>query len=131
MTGQQGGLQIAPAIKPKKYTDYKVVGTSVKRVDLPAKLTATFTYTPDFKVPGMLHGRVIRPATVISKPARVDESSIANIKGIVKVVQEGTFVGVVAENEWAAVQAAKNLKVTWSAPAAKLRRKRDRKQPRR
>src|SRR5207253_4923075 len=81
---------------------------------------ATFTCTPDFKVPGMLHGRVIRPATVISKPARVDESSIANIKGIVKVVQEGTFVGVVAETEWAAVQAAKNLKVTWSAPAAKL-----------
>jgi len=120
VTGQQGGLQIAPAIKPKKYTDYKVVGTSVKRVELPAKLTATFTYTPDVRVPGMLHGRVIRPATTISKPLRVDESSIANIKGIVKVVQEGTFVGVVAQTEWAAIQAAKNLKVTWSTPSAPL-----------
>jgi CO/xanthine dehydrogenase Mo-binding subunit len=120
VTGQQGGLQIAPAIKAKKYTDYKVVGTSVKRVDLPAKLTASFTYTPDFKVPGMLHGRVIRPATTLSKPLRVDESSVANIKGLVKVVQEGTFVGVVAETEWGAIQAAKNLKVTWSTPSSPL-----------
>jgi CO/xanthine dehydrogenase Mo-binding subunit len=92
----------------------------VKRVELPAKLTATFMYTPDVKVPGMLHGRVIRPATTISKPLRVDESSIANIKGLVKVVQEGTFVGVVAQTEWAAIQAAKNLKVTWSTPSTPL-----------
>ena len=120
VTGQQGGLQVAPAIKPKKYTEYKVVGTSVKRVELPSKLTATFTYITDVKVPGMLHGRVIRPATTISKPLRVDESSIASIKGIVKVVQEGTFVGVVAQTEWAAIQAAKTLKVTWSAPSAPL-----------
>jgi CO/xanthine dehydrogenase Mo-binding subunit len=120
VTGQQGGLQVAPAIKPKKYTDYKVVGTSVKRVELPAKLTATFTYITDVKVPGMLHGRVLRPATTISKPLRVDESSVANIKGLVKVVQEGTFVGVVAQTEWAAIQAAKNLKVTWSTPSSPL-----------
>ena len=120
VTGQQGGLRIAPQIKPKKYTDYKVVGTSVKRVDLPAKLTAKYTYIADVKVPGMLHGRVIRPATTISKPLKVDESSIASIKGLVKVVQEGTFVGVVAQTEWAAIQAAKNLKVTWSTPSAPL-----------
>ena len=100
--------------------DYRIVGTSVKRVDLPAKLTRPYTYIADVKVPGMLHGRVIRPATTISKPLRVDESSIANIKGIVKVVQEGTFVGVVAQTEWAAIQAAKNLKVTWSTPSAPL-----------
>jgi len=120
VTGQQGGLRIAPQVKPKKYTDYKVVGTSVKRVDLPAKLTAKYTYIADVKVPGMLHGRVIRPATTISKPLKVDETSIANIKGVVKVVQEGTFVGVVAQTEWAAIQAARNLKVTWSALSAPL-----------
>jgi CO/xanthine dehydrogenase Mo-binding subunit len=120
VTGQQGGLRIAPQVKPKKYTDYKVVGTSVKRVDLPAKLTAKYTYIADVKVPGMLHGRVVRPATTISKPLKVDESSIANIKGVVKVVQEGTFVGVVALTELASIQAARNLKVTWSTPASPL-----------
>ena len=50
----------------------------------------------------------------------MDESSVANIKGLVKVVQEGTFVGVVAQSEWAAIQAARNLKVTWSTPVAPL-----------
>ena len=64
----------------------------------------------------MLHGRVVRPATSISAPASVDESSIKNIPGVVKVVREGTFVGVVAETEWAAIQAARALKVTWSEP---------------
>ena len=119
VTGQQGGLQIAPAVKPKKYTDYKVVGTSVPRVDLPRKLTAAYPYIADVRVPGMLHGRVIRPATTLSKP-RVDENSVANIKGLVKVVQDGTFVGVVAQTEWAAIQAARNLKVTWAAPSSPL-----------
>jgi nicotinate dehydrogenase subunit B len=119
-TGTQGGLRIAPEVKPKSYKDYKVVGTPVRRVDLPRKLTAEFTYTSDFRVPGMLHGRVVRPATVISKPSMVDKNSIAHIPGVVKVVQEGTFLGVVAETEWAAIQAARALKVTWSEPATQM-----------
>jgi nicotinate dehydrogenase subunit B len=67
-----------------------------------------------------LHGRVVRPAVVNSKPTSVDESSIANIPGVVKVVQQGSFVGVVAQTEWSAIQAAKALKVTWSTPGTKL-----------
>jgi nicotinate dehydrogenase subunit B len=76
--------------------------------------------TSDFRLPGMLHGRVLRPATVLSKPASVDKSSVRGIPGVVKVVQEGSFVGVVAETEWAAIQAARALKVTWSTPVAKM-----------
>src|SRR5204862_7686325 len=68
----------------------------------------------------MLDGRDNRPATTLSKPVRVDESSVANIKALVKVVQEGTFVGVVAQTEWAAIQTARNLKVTWSTPSSPL-----------
>ncbi len=119
-SGTQGGMKIAPEVKPKNYKDYKIVGTSVPRVDIGPKLTGEFTYTQDFRVPGMLHGRVVRPSTVISMPASVDESSIAHIPGIVKVVQEGSFLGVVAETEWAAIQGARDLKVTWSAPATKM-----------
>ena len=119
-TGIQGSMNVAPEVKPKSYKDYKVVGTSVRRVDLPAKFTGAYTYTADFKVPGMLHGRPVRPFTVVAKPLSVDESSIAHIAGVVKVVQEGSFVGVVAETEWAAIQAAQALKVTWSTPATKM-----------
>ena len=59
------------------------------------------------------------PPTVNTKPASVDESSIKDIPGVVKIVQEGSFLGVVAQTEWAAIRAAKALKVTWSAPQNK------------
>jgi CO/xanthine dehydrogenase Mo-binding subunit len=118
-TGAGRGLVVAPEVPVKNPRNYKIVGTSVARVDLPPKFTGEFTYTPDVRVPGMLHGRVVRPATVNTKPASVDESSIKGIAGVVKVVQEGSFVGVVAQTEWAAIQAAKKLKVSWSAPERK------------
>ena len=73
----------------------------------------------------MLHGRVVRPPVVNSKPSSIDEDSIQHIAGVVKVVQEGSFVGVVAKTNWAAIQAAKALKVTWSEPTAKLPANRD------
>jgi nicotinate dehydrogenase subunit B len=113
-------MKVAPNVPAKNPKDYKVVGQSIHRVDLPGKFTGEFVYSQDVSVPGMLHGRVVRPATSLSAPASVDEASIKDIPGIVKVVREGTFVGVVAETEWAAIQAAKQLKVTWSEPSLKM-----------
>jgi nicotinate dehydrogenase subunit B len=119
-SGAGWDLKISPNVPVKNVKDYKIVGTSVKRTDLPGKFTGEFTYAQDVRVPGMLHGRVVRPPVVNSKPVTVDESSIKQIPGVVKVVQEGNFVGVVAQTEWAAIQAAKALKVSWSTPAATL-----------
>jgi len=113
-------MKVAPEVAAKNFKDYKIVGKSVPRVDLPGKFTGEFVFSQDASVPGMLHGRVVRPATSLSAPAAVDESSIQHIPGIVKVVREGAFVGVVAETEWAAIQAARALKVTWSDPTLKM-----------
>ncbi len=113
-------MKVAPDAPAKNPKDYKIVGKSIPRVDLPGKFTGEFEYSSDATVPGMLHGRVVRPATSLSAPANVDESSIKNIPGVVKVVREGTFVGVVAETEWAAIQAARALKVTWTEPTLKM-----------
>lgn len=113
-------LKISPDAPVKNVKDYKIVGTSVPRTDLPGKFTGEFTYAMDVRVPGMLHGRVVRPPVVNSKPVSVDESSIKQIGGVVKVVEEGNFVGVVAQTEWAAIQAAKALRVTWSTPSTSL-----------
>ncbi len=113
-------MKVAPDVPAKNPKDYKVVGKSIHRVDLPEKFTGEFIYSQDAVVPGMLHGRVVRPATSLSAPASIDESSIANIPGVMKIVREGTFVGVVAETEWAAIQAARALKVTWSEPTLKM-----------
>ena len=118
--GIQGAMVVAPDVKAKTYQAYKVVGKPIKRVDIPAKVTGEFTYTPDVRVPGMLHGRVVRPRNVINGAPVVDESSVSHIAGLVKVVKEGTFVGVVAKTEWAAIQAAKALKVTWPTPVHKM-----------
>jgi nicotinate dehydrogenase subunit B len=119
-TGTGWDMKVAPDVPAKDPKDYKIVGTSVPRIDLPGKFTGEFTYSQDVKVPGMLHGRIVRPPTVPSKPSYVDESSVSHIAGVVKVVQEGTFVGVVAQSEWAAIQAARALKVTWSTAATKM-----------
>lgn len=113
-------MKVAPNVTPKDPKEYKVVGKSIPRVDLPGKFTGEFVYSQDASAPGMLHGRVVRPATSLSAPASIDESSIKDIPGIVKIVREGTFVGVVAETEWAAIRAAKQLKVTWSEPTLKM-----------
>jgi nicotinate dehydrogenase subunit B len=101
----------APAKDPK---DYKLVGKPVARLDIPDKMTGRFTYMQDFRVPGMLHGRVVRPPAIGAKLENVDETSIKDVAGVVKVVREGNFLGVVAESEWGAIKAAQKLKASWS-----------------
>jgi nicotinate dehydrogenase subunit B len=101
----------APLKDPASYT---IVGTSVPRWDIPGKVTGQFTYMQDFRVPGMLHGRVVRPPAIGATLRGVDESSVKNVKGLVKIVRIGNFLAVVAETEWAAIKAARKLKATWS-----------------
>ena len=104
--------QKPPATKDPR--DYKIVGKTVSRLDIADKMTGKFTYMHDFSVPGMLHGRVVRPPAIGAKLESVDESSVKNIAGIVKIVREGNFLGVVASDEWDAIKAAQQLKATWS-----------------
>jgi nicotinate dehydrogenase subunit B len=114
--GKSFSIKLDPKqpVKEKAPSDYKLVGKSQPRVDIPAKITGRFTYMQDFKVPGMLHGRVVRPNAIGAKLESVDDSALKKIPGIVKVVREGNFLGVVASNEWAAIRGADALKATWS-----------------
>ena len=116
VSGDGFSLNVVGAGKPKDPSAYTIVGKPVPREDLPPKILGHFKYVTDVRVPGMLHGRVIRPAGVGATFVNVDESSAKAIPGYVKAVVKGNFVGVVAENEWAAIQAAKALKVTWTEP---------------
>src|SRR6266446_7053672 len=102
--------------KPKPPSAYKIVGTSPPRFDVPAKVFRTLDYVTDVKVPGMLHGRMIRPPVAGAVPLAVDESSVRDIPGV-RVVHDKGFLGIVAEREWDAVQAAELLQVTWSEAA--------------
>jgi nicotinate dehydrogenase subunit B len=107
----------APTASP---ADYAVVGRSVPRAELPDKLTARFRYVHDVAVPGMLHGRVVRPSGRNARFVSIDPDSMARAKaipGFVSVVQRGNFVGVVARTEWAAIRAAGSstgIRVNWA-----------------
>jgi CO/xanthine dehydrogenase Mo-binding subunit len=115
-----------PGVAPSKpVASYKRVGIArVPRVDIPAKVAGTYTYVHGIRVPGMLHGRVVRPlgqgaygdgtATGIIS---IDEGSIRGI-GDACVVRRGDFLGVVASREYDAIQAAATLKVVYAEPPA-------------
>ena len=112
--GKSFTLKVDAAVQTKAPADFKIVGKSIARADIPEKLTGRFTYMHDFRVPGMLHGSVVRPPALGATLESVDEASIKDIPGIVKVVRDGNFLGVVTQTEWAAVRAARELKTTWS-----------------
>lgn len=116
--GQLFNVKITGKAPQKKVSDYKVVGTRVPRLDIPAKINGKYTYMQNVRVPGMLHGRIVRPHGqggygTGAKPLSVDASSIKHIKGA-QIVRKGDFLGVVAPQEFAAIQAAAELKVKWS-----------------
>jgi CO/xanthine dehydrogenase Mo-binding subunit len=108
----------------KPVSSYKIVGTKVPRIDIPPIATGAYTYIHNVRVPGMLHGRIVRPrgqmvygfgAPIMS----VDEGSIAHIPNA-RVVRKNDFLGVVAPKEYDAIQAAAQLKVKWADPPAVL-----------
>ncbi len=84
------------------------------RLDIPQKATGHFTYMHDFRMPGMLHGRVVRPLAIGASLESVDESSVRGVPGMIAVVREGNFLGVVATTEWGAIRASRQLRATWS-----------------
>ncbi len=113
--GKTFSLKVDKQAPLKDAATYKIVGQSIPRFDIPGKMTGQFTYMQDFRVPGMLHGRVVRPAAIGATLLSVDESSVKDVPGVVKVVRQGNFLGVVAESEWGAIQAAQKLKANWSS----------------
>ena len=121
LTGQHIHLKLEPSTPVKDPTTYRTVGQSVPRVDIPAKATGELVFVHDVRVPGMLHGRVIRPPYAGADHGdyignlleSVDETSIAHIPGIRAVVVIRDFIGVVAEREEFAELAANTLRVNW------------------
>ena len=121
IAGEVIRLELADDVAVKSIDSYTIVGQSVPRVDLPAKATGELVYVHDVRVPGMLHGRVVRPpyagvdagAFVGTSLIAVDEASVRDIPGLIAVVKIRDFVGVIADREENAVKAAAQLKVSW------------------
>jgi nicotinate dehydrogenase subunit B len=90
---------------PKPASSHKVVGQSVRRLDIPAKVTGGAAYVQDIRLPGMLHGRVVRAPRYGAKLENLDEVAAKAMPGVVAIVRDGSFVGVVAEREEQAIKA--------------------------
>lgn len=126
--GQRVSLRISGDAPLKPASEYRLVGQGAARVDIPGKATGERTYVHDMRLPGMLHGRVVRPPYagldsgefVGNSLLAVDESSIAHIPGIVRVVVVGDFVGIVAEREEQAAKAAQALHIEWKPWESKV-----------
>lgn len=112
-------LPLSTTAKRRSPAQWTVLGKPVPSLDTVALMTGRFEFVHNVHVPGMLHGRVVRPPEVGATVASVDETSIRQIPGVVKVVVRNNFVGVVAEKQAQAVQAASQLKVRWS-PGTRL-----------
>lgn len=106
-------MEITGKAKPKPVSQYKVVGKLYPRADIPGKVYGRTDYVTDVRVPGMVHARMVLPPVAGASPVKIDTDSIKGIPGA-RVVHEKDFVAVVADREWDAIRAQRELKVTWS-----------------
>jgi nicotinate dehydrogenase subunit B len=97
-------------VKPKAPAEYKWIGQSISRRDIPKKFTGGVAYVQDVRLPGMLFGRVVRPPSPEAHLLSVDEAPVRRLPGVVAVVRDGSFLAVAAEREEQAIRAREALK---------------------
>ncbi|WP_050419488.1 xanthine dehydrogenase family protein molybdopterin-binding subunit [Bradyrhizobium tropiciagri] len=105
-------VDATPTSRLTSPADFTVMSQPVPRVDIPAKVTGGAAYVQDMRPDGMLHGRVVRPPSYGATLRDCDTSPVEKIRGVVKVIRDGNFLGVIAEREWTAVQAMRTLAAT-------------------
>jgi nicotinate dehydrogenase subunit B len=96
-------------VTPKAPDTHRIVGQSVPRHDIPAKVTGGVAFVQDMRPAGMLHGRVVRPPRYGSTLENVDEAAAKSMPGVIAVVRDGSFLGVIATREEQAIKAREAL----------------------
>lgn len=115
VAGRKFQLTLSPTARRKPAAEWTVLGKTWPRADMPALATGRFEFVHNVRVPGMLHGQVIRPPSVGATLVGVDESSVRALPGVVRVIVRKNFVGLVAEKPYQVVRAAAALKANWQA----------------
>jgi CO/xanthine dehydrogenase Mo-binding subunit len=106
-------------IQPKPASAHTIIGASAPRRDIPAKVSGAAVYVHDLDLPGMLHGRIARPPAYPARLTSLDEAEVRALPGVVALVRDGSFIGVVAEREEQAIRALHRVKriARWDEPA--------------
>ena len=118
--GQRFGRRATGTVPVKGHEQYRVVGQPIPRLDIPGKVTGQPSYVQDLRLPGMLHGRVLRPPSYGARLEAIDLDEVRRLPGVVAVVRDGHFVGVIAQREEQAIRAVQRLRQTarWKLPEA-------------
>jgi CO/xanthine dehydrogenase Mo-binding subunit len=111
--GQKLHVAVDPSATRKPRAEWTVLGKPVPRLDMAAMATGTFEFVHNVRVPGMVHGAVVRPPSVGAQLLNVDDASVRRMPGVLRVVVKNNFVGVVAEKPWQALRAAGALEARW------------------
>lgn len=106
-----------PDAPKKPPSSYALIGHTLPRVDIPGKVTGGASYVQDLRPPGMLHARVVRPPSYGASLAALDSRRVEALPGVIKVVRNGNYLAVVADDEWRAILAMRELALAarWQA----------------
>ena len=117
LTGSRVDLTTGKAaVKP--VSDLRVVGRSHKRYDIPPKVDGSLRWAVDMKLPRMVHARNVRPPVAGATLQGIDETSVRDVPGLIRVISRGNYIAVICEREEQAIRAARQLKTQWQRPAA-------------
>ena len=101
--------EVPANVAPKPAATHKIVGKSIPRFDIPNKVTGGVAYVQDMRLPGMVHGRIVRLPRPGSRLDSVDEATVRAMPGVIALVRDGSFLGIVAEREEQAIKARQTL----------------------
>lgn len=120
VAGSDQHVRATGALPPRNPNARRHIGVTLPRVDIPGKLKGYVAYVQDLRLPGMMHGRVVRPPSPGARLLGVDKAAVARLPGVLEIVQDGRFLAVIADEEYRAVKAAKALAraARWEVPAA-------------
>jgi nicotinate dehydrogenase subunit B len=109
VTGQNLHVPAAPTSPLRDPASHTVMGQPLQRVDIPAKVTGGVAYVQDLRLPGMVHGRVVRPPSPGATLNTLDSGKAETMSGVIKVVRDGNFLAVIAQREFQAIAASRVL----------------------
>jgi nicotinate dehydrogenase subunit B len=102
-------VQASPQSPLKNPAQFKVMARPIPRVDIPGKVTGGAAYVQDMRPDGMVHGRVVRPPSYGAQLLTIDSARVERMPGVLKVIRDGSFLGVIAEGEFQAIEAMRAL----------------------
>lgn len=108
--GKKFGVTFSGTVIPKAPKTYKIVGQPLQRLDTVTKVTGEPVFIQDLELPSMVHGRVVRPPSPGGQLISVDVHAVSEMQGVIKIVRDGSFLGVVAEGEFLAIRASEALR---------------------